>query len=152
MAKYVVDTNVLIDVLRSAEERQAYERFLHYGLALTYMSAVVGMEILAGARSGAHALVLESDLLGPFQRRGRLFEPSATALLTVGRLLSGLTAHGRPLPSRAFVNDLLIGVSCREREMTVLTRDADFQRVRRLVPGLRVEVPYPELRRPKTGA
>ena len=28
MAKYVVDTNVFIDVLRSAAERQAYERFL----------------------------------------------------------------------------------------------------------------------------
>lgn len=152
MAKYVVDTNVFIDVLRSAAERQAYERFLHHGLALTYVSAVVGMEILAGARSGAHALALESELLGPFQRRGRLFEPSATALLTVGRLLSGLTAQGKPLVSRSFVNDLLIGVSCRERGVTVLTRDADFQRVCRLVPGLRVEAPYPELRRPKTGA
>ena len=152
MAKYVVDTNVFIDVLRSAAERQAYERFLHHGLALTYVSAVVGMEILAGARSGVHALALESELLGPFQRRGRLFEPSATALLTVGRLLSGLTAPGKPLPSRSFVNDLLIGVSCRERGMTVLTRDADFQRVRRLVPGLRVEAPYPDLGRPKTGA
>ena len=152
MAKYVVDTNVLIDVLRSAVERQAYERFLHQGLALTYVSAVVGMELLAGARSGTHALALESELLGPFQRRGRVFEPSSAALLTVGRLLSGLTAQGKPLPSRSFLNDLLIGVSCRERGLTVLTRDADFQRVRRLVPGLRVEAPYPELRRSKTGA
>ena len=56
MAKYVADTNVLIDALRSATDRQAYERFLHHGLALTYVSAVVGMELLACARSGAHAL------------------------------------------------------------------------------------------------
>ena len=67
-------------------------------------------------------------------------------------LLSRLTASGKPLPSRSFVNDLMIGVSCRERGLTVLTRDPDFQRVRRLVPGLRVEAPFPELRRPKTGA
>lgn len=151
MAKYVVDTNVLIDVLRSAADRQAYEHFLRRGLALTYVSAVVGMELLAGARSDAHALALESELLGPFQRRDRVFEPSAGALLTVGRLLSRLTASGKPLPSRSFVNDLMIGVSCRERGLTVLTRDPDFQRVRRLVPGLRVEAPFPELRRPKTG-
>ncbi len=151
MAKYVVDTNVLIDVLRSAAGREAYEAYLRYGLAATYVSAVVGLELLAGARSGAQALALESEMLGPFLRRGRVFEPSAAAFLAVGRLLSGWTARGKPLPSRSFVNDLLIGASCRERGMTVLTRDTDFQRVRRLVPGLRVEAPYPDLRRGKAG-
>lgn len=143
MAKYVLDTNVLIDVLRSAVERQAYERFLKHRLPVTFMSAVVGMELLAGATSDAHARALEAEVLGPFQRRARVFAPSAEATLRVGRILSGLTVGGKALPSRSFINDLLIGTSCRERGLTVVTRDTDFQRVRRLVPGLRVEAPYP---------
>ena len=149
MPRYVVDTNVFIDVLRSPGERQAYERFLRSSLPLCHMSAVVGMELLAGARSSEHGLALESDLIGPFQRRGRVFEPSSAALLAVGRILGGLTRQGKALPPRSFINDLLIGASCRERGLTLVTRDTDFDRVHRLIPGLVVVSPYPDLRRPK---
>ena len=144
MAKFAPDTNVLVDVLRSPDERAEYQAFLQQALPVTFMSAVVGLEVIAGATSADHVETLERDLLGPFQRRGRLFGPTPEACLAVGRVLclAGRTAP----PSRAFLNDLLIAFSCRERGITLLTRNGDFRRIARLVPGLKVRRPYPNLR------
>jgi predicted nucleic acid-binding protein len=138
VAKYCLDTNVLIDALRSAKERTALQRFLGWALPATYLSAVVLHELEAGAPTPAQSTGLSDWLILPFERRGRVFAPSVTAWRAAGRALTGRNA-----PPPGLLKDLLLGFSCREYGMTLITRDSDFRRVASIVRGLRVAAPYP---------
>lgn len=144
MAKYALDTNILIDASRSDVERTALATFLRQRLPICHMSAIVGMELLAGVPSQAAARAVEEEFLAPFQRRDRLFGPTPEAILQAGRVLGKTRIPGDAPSHRSLVNDILIAVSCRERGIVLLTRDRDFHRILKLIPGLRVEAPYPE--------
>lgn len=143
MAKYAFDTNVFIDANRSAEERDRLTGFMRQRLPNCYLSAVVGMELLAGIGIPAQGRAVEEELFAPFRRRGRLFGPSAEATLQAGRVLARAYPPAGGPPPRSFVNDVLIALSCRERGITVISHDRDFRRLTRFVPGLLVREPFP---------
>ena len=143
VAKYALDTNVFIDASRSPLERERLTTFLRQHLSRVHLSAVVGMELLAGISGTAQARALEEELLAPFRRRNRLFGPTAEATLQAGRILArAYPSSGEP-PPRSFVNDVLIALSCRERGISLITRDRDFRRLIKFVPGLLISEPFP---------
>jgi len=74
---YTLDTNVLIDVLRGPADMRLLKAFLEWALPRTTLSSVVASELLAGARTDAARRLVERDLLGAFERRGRIVAPSA---------------------------------------------------------------------------
>lgn len=139
MAGYALDTNVLIDALNQPARLEDLLAFLSCALPQIHLSAVVAHELDAGTTAARQRGLLDRHLVGPFERRGRVFAPSVAAWRRAGQLL----ALGHRAPSAARLNDLLLAVSCREAGLTLVTRDRDFRRLARLIRGLRVMAPFP---------
>ena len=145
--KFTCDTNVLVDVLRDPSAEQAFKVFLSRFSHLTYLSAVVILELRAGARTPAQARLLEREVVQRFTRANRVFTPSADAFLAAGKLLASLatregwTAGAHP----SLVHDALLAASCRESGVTLITRDRDFGRFKNLLRGWRFVAPWPEV-------
>ena len=139
MAGYALDTNVLIDALNQPARLEDLLAFLSWALPQTHLSAVVAHELDAGTTTARQRGLLDRHLVGPFERRGRVFAPSVGAWRRAGQLI----ALGHRAPSAAGLNDLLLAVSCREAGLTLVTRDRDFRRLARLIRGLRVVAPFP---------
>ncbi|MBI3402681.1 MAG: PIN domain-containing protein [Acidobacteria bacterium] len=132
--KYVLDTHLFIDGFRDREANAALQRF-HSGFApFEYLSVVVAQELRAGIRRAVDLRLLERLVLDVFERTGRTIVPSAGAWLKSGDVLSEMARKdglevGRV--SKAFANDVLLALSCREAGCILVTDNArDFQRIR----------------------
>jgi predicted nucleic acid-binding protein len=123
--KYALDSNIFIDAFRNESEEAALVAFHQRFAPAEHMSAVVAMELRAGARGGAAAR-LERHVLRPFEERGRVFAPSYATWKRAGAVLAEL-GDAR----RSFHNDVLLAASCREHGVTLVTRNVkDFRRIR----------------------
>lgn len=133
--RYAVDTNLFIRGYRTDVDREALEAFLQAFAPFCVLPAIVAQELLAGVRSLAEARMLDKQLLSQFARRGRLLAPSAEGWLESGRVLRELVqAEGLELAkvSKAFGNDVLLAVTCREHGVCLVTENVrDFTRIRR---------------------
>ena len=146
--KYALDTNIFLDSFRDDEAEAELLTFLERALPSTFMSAVVMQELAAGARTPRAARELRRLVFEPFERRGRVFAPSAAALVESGRILAALAAReGWPLVDEnpSLLNDALIAASCRERGIALVTKDRDFMRLAPFVKGCRHFAPWPEM-------
>jgi predicted nucleic acid-binding protein len=144
--KYALDTNIFIDGFRSEEAQAEVFAFLNRALPFTFLSAVVMQELAAGARSPQAARAVQQGVFEPFERRRRVFAPSSAAFAESGRVLATVAAReGWPLidDNPSFLNDALIAVSCRERGITLITKDRDFRRLSPVVRGFRYMPPWP---------
>lgn len=130
MRRYTVDTSLYIDALRSDDGRAALSAFHAAYAPFEHLCAVVAQELRAGVR-GRAASRLESAILEPFERRGRIFAPSYAAWKEAGRVLSALVAPAAwASVSRSFVNDVVLAMSCREADVVLVTANvADFARI-----------------------
>jgi len=139
--KYALDTNLYIRAFRDPAAQEALVRFHAAFAPFEYMSVVVAQELRAGLRRAADRARLERELLAVFERTGRVVTPSRQAWNDSGDLLAELAARDGLEPgrvSKAFGNDVLLGLSCREAGLTLVTDNlADFERISRIVP-----VPY----------
>ncbi len=98
---------------------------------LTYLSAVVILELRAGARTPKQVRLLEQEVIQRFSGVNRVFAPSADAFSAAGKLLAtvatreGWTAEAHP----SLVHDALLATSCRESGVTLITHDKDFRAI-----------------------
>ena len=146
--KYALDTNIFLDSFRDDEAEAELLTFLERALPSTFMSAVVMQELAAGARTPRAARELRRLVFESFERRGRVFAPSAAALVESGRILAAVAAReGWPLVDEnpSLLNDALIAASCRERGIALVTKDRDFMRLAPFVKGCRHFAPWPEM-------
>jgi predicted nucleic acid-binding protein len=144
--KYALDTNVFIDGFRNQEAQAEVFAFLNRALPFTYLSAVVMQELAAGARTADAARDVQRGVFAPFERRRRVFAPSSVAFAESGRVLAAIVAReGWQLLDEkpSLLNDALIAASCRERGITLITRDGDFKRLAPFVKGFRYAAPWP---------
>ncbi len=144
--KYALDTNVFIDGFRSEEAQAEVFAFLRQALPFTYLSAVVMQELAAGARTTEAARALQRGVFDPFERRRRVFAPSVAAFVESGRTLAAVAARGgwQLIDENAsLLNDALIAASCRDRGITLITKDGDFKRLAPLIKGFRYAAPWP---------
>jgi predicted nucleic acid-binding protein len=144
--KYTLDTNIFIDGFRSQEAQAEVFAFLRRALPFTYLSAVVMQELAAGARTSEAARSVQHGVFDPFERRRRIFTPSAAAFVASGRALAAVAdREGWQLldDNPSLLNDALIATSCREQDITLITRDADFKRLGPFVNGFRYAAPWP---------
>ena len=121
--RYTVDTNLYVDALRTAEGNAALLAFHAAYAPFEHLSAVVVQELRAGVR-GRAAAKLESAIIAPFERRGRVITPSYAAWKESGRVLAeliGPTAWGQA--PRSLVNDVLLAMSCRESGVVLVTNN-----------------------------
>ena len=144
--KYALDTNIFIDGFRNADAQADVFAFLNRALPFTYLSAVVMQELAAGARTAQAARDVQRGVFEPFERRRRVFAPSAAAFIQSGRILAAVAAsEGWRLfdENPSLLNDALIAASCREQGITLITKDGDFKRLSRFVRGFRHAAPWP---------
>jgi predicted nucleic acid-binding protein len=144
--KYVLDTNVYIDAFRSSEKAEGLKQFLTKHLPLTYLSALVTMELRTGARTKEQAETLEEEVFGPFEKRRRVFAPSTKAFKEAGRVLAALTKENLfdlRAPNNSLIRDSLLATSCREQGFVLITNDRDYQAIKRHLKAFRYIAPWP---------
>jgi len=142
--KYTLDTNIFIDAFRSEAAQNEVLAFLKRALPFTYLSTVVMQELAAGARTVEASRDVRHGVFEPFERRRRVFAPSAAAFVESGRALAAVAAReGWQLldENPSLLNDALIAASCREQGITLITRDDDFKRLAPALKGLRYVEP-----------
>jgi predicted nucleic acid-binding protein len=145
--KYVLDTNVFVEAFRHPAANAALQRFHLLFAPFEYMSAVVAQELVAGTRNVSDRRKLERHVLNVYARRGRVVTPSQRGWERSGAILADLVQReGLQLQrvSKAFGNDILIAVSCREAGCVLVTDNTrDFERIAR-VSRFRFVEPFPD--------
>jgi predicted nucleic acid-binding protein len=148
--KYALDTNIFIDAFRDSGAEAALLSFLQRALPVTFMSSVVMQELAAGARTREQVRELERSLFKPFERRGRVFAPATAAFVNSGRLIAAVAEREgwtAIYENPSLLNDALLASSCRERGITLITNDRDFDRFLPFLRGWRHVTPWPAVSR-----
>ena len=104
--------------------------------AVRYLSAVVILELLVGARSPSDRRALKA-LVTDFRRSGRILVPTASVYEEAGEVLRRLQAEMGYGVSGAssLVNDVLIALSARSIGATVITQNrGDFEAIQTTSP------------------
>ena len=133
--KYVLDTQLFIDAFRQPAANEALQAFHRAFAPFEYLSVVVAQELRAGVRRPRDRRALERHVLRVFERAGRLLVPSGAAWHASGDVLAEM-ARKEGLEtarvSKAFANDVLLALSCREAGCVLVTDNLrDFARIRR---------------------
>jgi predicted nucleic acid-binding protein len=132
MRRLVIDTNLYIDWLNTGR----HEGVVFRPDAVKYMSAVVVLELYAGAFSSRDRRLVR-DVVGTFARADRIVVPSAAIYEDAGHVLRRLQeSRGyQPAGSSSLVNDVLIALSARAIGATVVTRNTrDFAAISEIRP------------------
>lgn len=130
MRRLVIDTNIYIDWLNKGR----YEDVLFQRDAVKYLSAVVVMELRAGAVLRADRRLVQR-LETAFERAGHILTPSQVLFAEAGDTLRRLKVEaGYHLGgSHSIANDVLIALSARSIGATVVTRnERDYRAIGRI--------------------
>ena len=135
--KYVLDTQLFINAFRDPVANQALQQFHRAFSPFEHFSVIVAQELRAGVQRPQDRKALERNVLKVFQRANRTITPSADAWHRSGDLLAEMARQeGLEIArvSKAFANDVLLALSCREAGCVLVTDNArDFQRIRGFV-------------------
>lgn len=137
MRRIVVDTSVYIDWFNAG----TYEDILFRTGTVSYLSAIVLMELRAGAFARSDLRLLRR-LEAAFARAGRILVPPRATFTEAGDTLRRLQSElGYDVAGRnAIANDVLIALSARSIGAAVVTQNArDFQAIAK-VRRFRLEV------------
>lgn len=135
--KYVLDTQLFINAFRDPMANEALQRFHRAFSPFEHLSVIVAQELRAGVKQARDRKALERNVLRIFERANRTITPSPDAWHRSGDLLAEMAQQdgleiGRL--SKAFANDILLALSCREAGCVLVTEnDRDFSRIRRFI-------------------
>jgi predicted nucleic acid-binding protein len=136
VSKYVLDTQLFINAFRDPIANEALQQFHRIFAPFEHLSVIVGQELRAGVRAH-NRKALERHVLKVYKRANRTITPSADAWHRSGDLLAEMARNeGLEIArvSKAFANDVLLALSCREAGCVLVTdNERDFQRIRRFV-------------------
>jgi len=135
--KYVLDTPLFITGFRDPVVNERLQDFHRAFSPFEYLSVIVAQELRAGVTRAQDRRSLERNVLEIFTRAGRMIAPSAGAWHQLGDMLAEMARQeGLEIPrvSKAFGNDILLALSCRESGCVLVTDNArEFQQIRRFV-------------------
>jgi predicted nucleic acid-binding protein len=135
--KYVLDTQLFINAFRDPVDNELLLRFHRAFAPFEHLSVIVAQELRAGVKRPRDRKALECHVLTVFKRAGRIITPSADAWHRSGDLLAEMARRdGLEIArvSKAFANDVLLALSCREAGCVLVTdNERDFHRIRRFV-------------------
>jgi predicted nucleic acid-binding protein len=136
--KYVLDTQLFVRAFRDRAANDVLQQFHRAFAPFEYLSAIVAQELRSGARRPQDRKALERHVLNVFERASRVITPSAAAWHKAGDVFSEMARkEGLEIPrlSKAFANDVMLALSCRESGTVLVTdNERDFRRIRRFVP------------------
>jgi hypothetical protein len=139
MRRVVIDTNVYVDWIN----RGQHEAVLFQPETVKYLSAVVLMELRAGAFSPSDRRLLQR-LQTAFERAGRVLTPSRGVFAEAGDALRRLQADRvyKIGASHSIANDVLIALSARSIGATLVTQnERDYRAIQAVRPFRLVIVP-----------
>jgi predicted nucleic acid-binding protein len=135
--KYVLDTQLFISAFRDPAANEALQQFHRAFAPFEHLSVIVAQELRAGVRASDRK-ALERHVLKVYERANRTITPSTDAWHRSGNLFAAMARkEGLQIArvSKAFANDVLLALSCREAGCVLVTdNERDFQRIRRFVP------------------
>ena len=124
--RIALDTSLYIDWLN----RRSREDLVVGPGYVRYLSAVVLMELRAGARAGRPARALD-HLARAYEANRRLLGPTNHVFDDAGAVLFRLARRGLDTRRASLVHDVLIALTCRALGLTLYTTNAtDFQAIR----------------------
>lgn len=133
--KYVLDTQLFIDAFRDPTANETLQQFHRAFAPFEYLSVIVAQELRSGVRGPQDRRLLERHILNVFARANRTITPSADAWHRSGDVLAEIARkEGLEIAcvSKAFANDVLLALSCREAGCVLVTdNERDFRRIRR---------------------
>ena len=135
--KYVLDTQLFINAFRDPVVNEELQQFHRTFSPCEYFSVIVAQELRAGVQRSQDRRALQRNVLNVFQRANRTITPSADAWHRSGDLLAEMARQeGLEIArvSKAFANDVLLALSCREAGCVLVTdNERDVQRIQRFV-------------------
>lgn len=131
--KVVFDTNLYIDWMNDGLHE---DLFLGSDM-LRYLSAVVAMELRAGATT-LPARRATDRLVRAYGASRRLLVPTAEQFVSAGGVLQRLRRSGLEVRKASLLDDVLIALGARGIGAAVITRDRDFAAIQSVV-DVRVE-------------
>ncbi len=132
MQRIIIDTNVYIDWINDG----LYEAVIFQREAVKHLSAIVMMELAAGAFSLRDRRIVR-DVASAFARVGRILAPTVSMYQEAGEVLRQLQESlGYTLASaHGLANDVLIALSARSIGARVITQnERDFSTIQRIRP------------------
>ena len=148
MRRFVVDTNLYIDAIRTDDGSEALARFQRRFAPMLFQHATIAQEILAGARNEADYRAYHEDWVAPFEDLERVITPSGACWMRAALIMVRL-AERRVMSAgaftRSFLDDCLLAASARELGFVLVTRNTrDFDLIRCVEPRLTFVSPWPE--------
>ena len=137
MNGYLLDTNVLSEVIRRRPEPSVLARLRQIAPGSVFTSVVCVTELRYGARRRPGAEARWERIAREVLSRVRILPFGEEEALRAGDLLADLEAAGQPIG----IEDVLIGATALAGSLTVATRNV--RHFRRL-PGLAVESWWPD--------
>jgi predicted nucleic acid-binding protein len=126
--KVVYDTCLYVDLLRSAARLALFTDRSQ----IRYLSPVVLMELMAGARTPQQRKVVDR-LLKPYSKAHRIIHLGANLFYKAGQCLARMGRHGIQL-HKGLTHDLLIALSAASIGATLFTGNKkDFERIGKFV-------------------
>lgn len=148
MVRYVVDTNLYVEAIRTDEGNRSLAEFQRRYAPVLFQHSVVAQEILAGARDEGTYREYHEDWVKPFEDLDRVLSPDHGSWLGAALIMTRLVERGSMSPggfTRSFLNDCLIAATAREHGFVLITRNTrDYTMIREVEPGIRFEAPWPE--------
>ena len=131
--KYLLDTNVYLEAVRSEESRARFRRAFFPLLPATFLSAVVAYELNVDARDRRTRSLIR-DFIQPLERTGRLVSPGFGDWVDASEIVTAIEERDKGWRSKlpALLNDVLIALCARRLGATLLTHNRkDFRLIRR---------------------
>jgi predicted nucleic acid-binding protein len=131
--KYLLDTNVYLEAVRSEEARAQFRKTFFPLLPPTYFSAVVSYGLGVNAQNRRTRTLLQ-DFVRPMERTGRVVTPEFDDWGLASEVVTAIEANEKSWRSKlpALLNDILIALSARRIGATLLTYNRDdFRLIRR---------------------
>ena len=131
--KYLLDTNVYLEAVRSEESRARFRRAFFPLLPATFLSAVVAYELTVDARDRRTRSLIR-DFIQPLERTGRLVSPGFGDWVDASEIVTAIEERDKGWRSKlpALLNDVLIVLCARRIGATLLTYNReDFRLIHR---------------------
>ena len=124
--KYLLDTNVYVEAVRSDAARQRFGATFFRLLPTTFLSAVVAYELYVNARD-RFSRRLVREFIGPMERAARVVTPTFDDWVKAAEIVAVIEERHRQWRSKlpALLNDILIALSARRIGATLFTYNKD---------------------------
>jgi predicted nucleic acid-binding protein len=145
--RFVLDTNVFIQAIRSAEARTELAAWQRSMAPYIWQHSVVVSERLVGAKDEQAWQRWHERWVLPAERVQRVFAPDYGAWLRASRIISRLAEAGRISVGGirpSFFNDCLLAANSREHGYVIVTHNReDFALIALVEPAIRTSPPFP---------